>query len=243
FGEYWYGNGGIPSILANYLKTHKINAQSYLKKEMVIKVNQSDFLNPTSLTDIDQNVLMCQTGYLTLRSPTNHLSKILLGIPNNEIYKALTSLLALKVFNNEIDVTDEQGVNIFDNGSEDDIAALLNAIINSVPYDNYPINSESALQSLIMLYLIGAGLEVKSETHSSKGRADLTVDTEKRRIVFEFKYAENDSDAKIKLNEAIEQIKSRDYGNTVPSKSELIRIAAVFNADPAVRSISYELVK
>ncbi|MGN0916441.1 MAG: PD-(D/E)XK nuclease domain-containing protein, partial [Succinivibrio sp.] len=55
----------------------------------------------------------------------------------------------------------------------------------------------------------------------------LTVETDKRRIIFEFKYAENNSDAKTKLNEAIEQIKTRDYGNILPPK-ELIRIAAVF---------------
>ncbi|MGN0915933.1 MAG: PD-(D/E)XK nuclease domain-containing protein, partial [Succinivibrio sp.] len=61
-------------------------------------------------------------------------------------------------------------------------------------------------------------------------------------IIFEFKYAENESDAKTKLNEAIEQIKTRDYGNILPQK-ELIRIAAVFNAEPTVRAItkSYKL--
>ena len=40
------------------------------------------------------------------------------------------------------------------------------------------------------------------------------------------------------LSGAVEQIKSRDYGNTEPKKAELIRIAAVFNADPKVRKFS-----
>ena len=43
--------------------------------------------------------------------------------------------------------------------------------------------------------------------------------------------------AKTKLNEAIEQIKNRDYGNVLPQK-ELIRIAAVYNSDPHVRAIT-----
>ena len=38
------------------------------------------------------------------------------------------------------------------------------------------------------------------------------------------------------INEAIEQIKNRDYGNILPQK-ELLRIAAVYNADPHVRAI------
>ena len=47
---------------------------------------------------------------------------------------------------------------------------------------------------------------------------------------------QNDEEAKIKLKEAVEQIKSRDYGNILPVKKELIRIAAVFNADTKVRA-------
>ena len=30
FGEYWYDNGGLPSILVNYLKTHELNIFEYL---------------------------------------------------------------------------------------------------------------------------------------------------------------------------------------------------------------------
>ena len=41
-----------------------------------------------------------------------------------------------------------------------------------------------------------------------------------------------------KLLDAVEQIKTRDYGNIVPKKTELLRIAAVFNADPKVRAFT-----
>lgn len=108
--------------------------------------------------------------------------------------------------------------------------------MHSVPYDNYPIVSEAAVQNSIRLYLAGAGMEAKSEVHEAKGRADLIVETDNRRIVLELKFAQNDEEARIKLKEAVEQIKSRDYGNVIPVKKELIRIAAVFNADPKVRA-------
>ena len=86
------------------------------------------------------------------------------------------------------------------------------------------------VQSLIQAYLRGAGFDAQTEVHEAKGRADLIVNTDNRRIVIEFKYAQNESEAKSKLSEAIEQIKTRDYGN--------LRIAAVFNADPKVRSFT-----
>ena len=237
FGEYWYDNGGLPSILVNYLKTHELNIFEYLDKDKFLKVSSDDFKNPTALTTINQNVLMCQTGYLTLRSNLKY-SEMLLGIPNGEIYKALTSLLAAKFFEGKIKVFNEKGINIIEEGSVEDIVSLLNTIVNSVPYDNYPISSEAMVQSLIQAYLRGAGFDVQTEVHEAKGRADLIVNTDNRRIVIEFKYAQNETEAKAKLSEAVAQIKTRDYGNIVPRNDELLRIAAVFNADPKVRAFT-----
>ena len=238
FGEYWYDNGGLPSILVNYLKTHELNIFEYLDKDKLLKVSDEDFKNPTSLTTINQNVLMCQTGYLTLRSDLNKTSTVALGIPNGEIYKALNRLLANNIFKGNTDITDDYGRSLLEVGTVDDIIKLFNSALNSVSYDNYPIVSESSVQNMLKLYLLGAHQEVLSEVHEAKGRADLIVNTDNRRIVFEFKYAKNETEAKVKLSEAVEQIKTRDYGNILPKKNELIRIAAVFNADPKVRAFT-----
>ena len=238
FGEYWYDNGGLPSILVNYLKTHELNIFDYLDKNKSLKVTDDDFKNPTALTTINQNVLMCQTGYLTLRSSLNDSNIIALGIPNGEIYKALNKLLAAKFFKGTIDVTNDANENILDVGSVEDIISLLNTMVNTVTYDAYPLNSESSVQNYVKAYLLGAKQNVFSEIHQAKGRADLMIETNKRRIVIEFKYAKDETEAKAKLSEAIEQIKTRDYGNIVPRKDELLRIATVFNADPKVRAFT-----
>ena len=238
FGEYWYDNGGLPSILVNYLKTHELNIFEYLDKDKFLKVSSDDFKNPTALTTINQNVLMCQTGYLTLRSDLNKTSTVALGIPNGEIYKALNRLLANNIFKGNTDITDDYGRSLLEVGTVDDIINLFNSALNSVSYDNYPIVSESSVQNMLKLYLLGAHQEVLSEVHEAKGRADLVVNTDNRRIVFEFKYAKNEIEAESKLLDAVEQIKTRDYGNILPKKNELIRIAAVFNADPKVRAFT-----
>ena len=244
FGEYWYDNGGLPSILVNYLKTHELNIFEYLDKDKLLKVSDEDFKNPTSLTTINQNVLMCQTGYLTLRSSLTESSDVFLGIPNGELYKALNKLLATKFFKGNISVSNANGENILNVGSVEDIISLLNTMVNTVTYDVYPLNSESAVQNYVKAYLLGAKQNVFSEIHQAKGRADLMIETNKRRIVIEFKYAKDETEAKTKLNEGIEQIKTRDYGNIVPRKDELLRIATVFNADPKVRAFTqYKFVQ
>ena len=237
FGEYWYDNGGLPSILANYLKTHKLNTFDYIEKDKTINIKVNDFKNPTSLTSMNQNVLMCQTGYLTLRSPVYSKGFMTLGIPNSEVYNALFSLMALNVF----DDTKLENVNeqiLAQSNDVDEIIGLFNTVLNTVLYDNYPINTEAMVQQLLYIYLKGICNSVTAELHSSKGRADLVIESDNRRIVFEFKYAKNETEAKSKLSEAVEQIKSRDYGNILPKKNELLRIAAVFNADPKVRAFT-----
>ena len=237
FGDYWYDNGGLPSILVNYLKTHKLNSLDYVDKDKTITIRVNDFKNPTSLTSINQNVLMCQTGYLTLRSPVYSKGFMTLGIPNSEVYNALLSLMALNIF----DDTKLENVNeqiLPQSKDVGEIIELFNTVLNTVSYDNYPISSEAVVQQLLYMYLKGICNSVSAELHSSKGRADLVIESDNRRIVFEFKYAKNEIEAKVKLSEAIEQIKTRDYGNIVPKKAELLRIAAVFNADPKVRAFT-----
>ena len=239
FGEYWYDNGGLPSILVNYLKTHELNSFDYLNKENPITIPVNDFMNPTSLTTINQNVLMCQTGYLTLRSAlTSGDLTVDLGIPNGEIYKALNRLLAINFYKEGIYALAKGVRDLLDAGEIEDIIDRFNSVINSVSYDHFPINSEAAVQNYLYLFLIGAGIETTTESHSSKGRADLIIETKNRRLVFELKYAQNETEAKTKLSEAVEQIKARDYGNTEPKKAELLRIASVFNADPKVRAFT-----
>ena len=239
FGEYWYDNGGLPSILVNYLKTHELNAFEYLNKENTVSIPVNDFFNPTSLTTINQNVLMCQTGYLTLRSALNSGDLTVdLGIPNGEIYKALNRLLAINFYKEGIYALAKGVRDLLDAGEIEDIIDRFNSVINSVSYDHFPINSEAAVQNYLYLFLIGAGIETTTESHSSKGRADLIIETKNRRLVFELKYAEDETVAKAMLSEAVEQIKSRDYGNTEPKKNELLRIATVFNAKPKVRAFT-----
>ena len=237
FGEYWYDNGGLPSILANYLQTHKLNALDYIDKDKTINIKVNDFKNPTSLTSINQNVLMCQTGYLTLRSPVYSKGFMTLGIPNSEVYNALFSLMALNIFDDTklLSVNEQILTQSKDAG---EILGLFNTVLNTVSYDNYPISSEAVVQQLLYMYLKGICNSVTAEQHSSKGRADLVIESDNRRIVFEFKYAENETEAKAKLLDAVEQIKTRDYGNIVPKKTELLRIAAVFNAAPKVRAFT-----
>ncbi len=228
YDDYWYDNGGLPSVLKNYLESHDLDINKFENDEF--SVDYDMFSNPKSLLTMDQDVLMCQTGYLTICSPYQFGTNLKVRIPNNEVKKALYRLLSFKTFGvkSQLDYEYKQQLEY---GSVQDIVMIFNILVKSVSYDKYPITNESVLRSFLHAFLLGAGLRVFAEHQNSKGRSDLEIDYLARRIVIELKYAKNKSEVNEKLEQASIQIKERDYGNILPLKKEVLRIALVFSED------------
>ena len=65
FDDYWYDNGGRPSILVKYLNSHLVDFEAFSQKN--IRIPTDVFKNPSTLQTMDQNVLMTQCGYLSLK--------------------------------------------------------------------------------------------------------------------------------------------------------------------------------
>ena len=238
FGDYWYANGGVPSILARYLETHIIQLEDYTKD---IKVKRNDFLNPTSLLDMKQPVLMCQTGYLTAHSRVPDGGTITLGIPNMEVRRSLTSLLSERIFPG-VDFSQSDNETIFSEASPEEIVEKLNSLMNTISYENYKSMNEKTVQELLHAFFIGADQPMRTEVQSASGRSDIVLEYENRRVVFELKYAENEADCQAQLREAVNQIRTRRYGDQLPEK-DLLQIALVFNGDKAARQFThYETV-
>ena len=233
FGDYWYENGGIPTILANYLKTHQFDICDYSDD---ISVNYYDFTNPVTLLDIDQRVLMCQTGYLTLNSVLQPY-QVKLRIPNNEVKRALAAVFSSRIFSSYIK-TSPDFRDIFCSGNADDIVSELNRMFNSLSYEQYPIKNEKSVQAYIHVFMLGGNMPVRTEIQSATGRADIILEYDKRRLILELKYAETEDDCEKKLREAAEQITSRKYGDTLPVKPAM-KLALVFNGDRRVRQFTY----
>ena len=206
FGNYWYENGGIPTILANYFKGHKLEVSDF---NVPVYVETENFLNPSSLLSIDQNILMCQTGYLTLDSDLSGYS-VILKTPNKEVQRALARLVSTRIFSR---------------------------MFNSLSYERYPIKNEKEVQNYIHVFMMGGNLPVSTEIQNATGRSDIVIEYDRRRIVLELKYADTASECGKKLKEASEQIKSRKYGETLPSKP-VLRLALVFNGDSKVRQFT-----
>lgn len=229
YGDYWYDNGGMPSILANYLKNRSLDIERLAAGN--IKVNYDDFRNPVSLLGMDENILMSQTGYLTLRSEINPLSgEIALGIPDNEVRRSLFRLLTLNTFGVPPVINKEARV-ILEHGKSEAIVGELNTILNSISYDHHPLTSETVVRNCLHCFMMGCGLNAMAEAHSANGRSDLRIDFNARRLVFEFKYGTSDTDCSVQLAAAASQMRNNNYGDVLPRKEETVCIALVFDGN------------
>ena len=79
--------------------------------------------------------------------------------------------------------------------------------------------------------LAAAGLNVQPEKHNALGRSDLEVSDGNRYWVLEFKWARKGRQAETVLEEALQQMKARRYGEELPSDAELHRVALVFSEE------------
>ena len=237
FGDYWFDVGGLPSILTNYIASFNLNEICQLLTSE-ISIPYNDFMNPTSLIDINENVLMCQTGYLTLKSELDPVDDVILGTANQEVKSALFRLLSLRIYKKNVSPYSTGKKYVLEQGTVEDIINLFNEVLAALSYDKYPVKNEPVLRSLLQVYLIGKNHDVRVEQNNSKGRSDILVNFPKRRVVLELKYTDKVSEEKNKLDEAEQQIIEKGYGLEDLGDRELIQIACVFNGDKNKRQIT-----
>lgn len=227
FQNYWYASAGQPSVLMKYLAAHSLEKPLAYSAEKTVLL--SDLSGPRQYSDISPNVLLTQAGYLTIRAVRNNT--VLLGYPNREVADSLAALYAEELLKGQsIEPLGKPSIaDVMAGGSLDEIVSRFNDAVNAVDYLRYPISDEATCRAYLQVLLIGAAMMPHVEVHSALGRSDLETDAGTRHWVFEFKYAEDDSQADAKLQQGEQQIRSRRYGQSDRMKC-LMRAVLVFSA-------------
>ena len=198
FRNFWFATGS-PSFLVGLLKKNKeYNFENV--RESDISLGSFQIENPVS------GPLLFQTGYLTIKSynPNSHLYT--LDYPNREVkVSLLDNLLSAyrEVPGTSISVTSDLKVAI-EQGNTYGIINELNAAIGSIPYDHRRADTESIFHIIAYLAFKNIGVDVFTEVHSSKGRADIIVKTASYIYALELKL---DAPA----SEALSQIFEKGY--------------------------------
>jgi len=198
FRNFWFATGS-PSFLVNLLKKKKeYNFENI--RESDISLGSFQIENPVS------GPLLFQTGYLTIKSynPNSHLYT--LDYPNREVKASLLdNLLSAyrEVQGTSISVTADLKAAL-EQGNIQDIINEINAAVGSIPYDHWRADTESIFHIITYLTFKNIGVDVFTEVHSSKGRADIIVKTTRYIYALELKL---DASA----SEALDQIFEKKY--------------------------------
>jgi hypothetical protein len=151
--------------------------------------------------------LLFQTGYLTIKSIAPDGDVYELSYPNREVKASLLDGL-LSTYR-EIPSEDSAALvtdikTALNSGDIKGLTVQLNTLIASIPYDHWNAKTESIFTVLTVLTFKLVGIYVYTEVHSSRGRCDVLVKTDKYIYVMELKL---DGTA----GEALAQIKSKGY--------------------------------
>ena len=198
FGNYWFETG-TPSYLAQLLKQNKYNL-TRLSNEVVT----SDLLNGVDTLINSPIPVLYQSGYLTIKSYNSRFNVYTLGFPNKEVEEGFISYLLPYYAHVQPAESAFQIMNFIEEVEKGEIDAFflrLQSFFADTPYEMIR-DLELHYQNVLFIIYKLLGFYVQAEYHTSNGRIDMILKTDKYVYVMEFKF---DGTA----DEALKQIEER----------------------------------
>ena len=200
--NFWFTTG-MPNFLVKVMGEKLV----FDVENMKINILQ---LEKYDIENLDLVPLLFQTGYLTVKSIDPTKREMILDYPNNEVRESMYSFMIDSLAKNEqrsgADVTNRDLLEAFIATDLDRIKELINSLLAGLPYEAYRKTAEGLFHGLIHFIFQLLGMYIKSEVHSSRGRADAVVETATHVFIFEFKFKKT-------AEEALQQIKDRKYAD------------------------------
>lgn len=218
--SYWFETG-TPTYLVELLKKHNYNL-SCLEKEVL----SSDELNSIDSTSSDPIPVIYQSGYLTIKGYDKEFGLYKLGYPNKEVEEGFVKFLIPYYTNIEKTRSGfeiSQFVICLRNNDIEGFMHRLQTFLSACPYELQP-DQERHFQSVMYILSTLCGFYTEVEEHTSKGRMDMTIMTDKYIYIFEFKF---NSTASI----ALKQISDKGYADKFKNdKREIICIGVNYSS-------------
>ncbi|MDO4163418.1 MAG: ATP-binding protein, partial [Bacteroides sp.] len=219
FGNYWFVTG-TPTYLVNLLKNHH-----YRLEQMAYEVTDAQVLNSVDSESSNPIPLIYQSGYLTIQGYDNEFGTYRLGFPNREVEEGFVRfLLPYYAHTNEVEAPFEiqKFVHEVRSGEYDSFFRRLQSFFADTPYELVH-DLEIHYQNVLFIVFKLVGFYVKAEYHTSQGRIDLVLQTDRYIYVMEFKL---DGTAE----EALQQIHAKLYAQPFESDGrKLFKVGVNFS--------------
>lgn len=221
FGSYWFETG-TPTYLVELLKKHHYDLRRMAHEETSISV-----LNSIDSASDNPIPVIYQSGYLTIKGYDEEFGIYSLGFPNREVEEGFIKFL-LPFYANTNVVESEFEIQKFVReiriGDYDSFFRRLRSFFADTPYELIR-DLELHYQNVLFIVFKLVGFYVKAEYHTSEGRIDLVLQTDKFVYVIEFKLDGTAEDALRQINEKHYALPFEAGGNR-----RLFKIGVNFNA-------------
>ncbi len=231
FGSYWFETG-TPTFLVEVLKRNHYDLHR-LTEEMAT----ADSLAGIDTMENDPVSLLYQSGYLTLKGYDREFQVYQLGFPNKEVEEGFVKFLlpryaTLRAGSPAFEITNF--VKDVRGGDVDGFLRRLQSFFADTPYE-LAQDLELHYENVLFIVFKLLGFYTRAEYHTSQGRVDLVVQTDRFVYVMEFKL---DGTAE----EALQQIEERGYARPFASDPRKLYKIGV-NFSNAIRGIERWLVE
>ena len=200
FSDYWFETG-TPSFL-DYLLNHSNYRLDRITEEQV----SGDLLNSIDSMSCNPIPVIYQSGYLTIKGYDKEFGIYQLGFPNKEVEEGFINyLLPFYTSVNAVDSAFEiqRFVQEIRGGEIDAFFRRLQYFFADTPYELIR-DLEVHYQNVLFIVFKLAGFYVKAEYHTSQGRVDLVLQTDRYIYIMEFKLEGS-------AEEALRQIEEKGY--------------------------------
>ncbi len=221
FGSYWFETG-TPTYLVKLLKKHHYDLERMAREE-----TDSQVLNSIDSESTNPIPVIYQSGYLTIKGYNEEFGMYRLGFPNREVEEGFVRFLLPFYANvNKVESPFEiqKFVREVRSGDYDSFFRRLQSFFADTTYE---VIREQELHYENVLFIVFklVGFYTRVEYHTSKGRIDLVLQTDRFVYVMEFKL---DGTAE----EALQQIHDKHYALPFASDGrKLFKIGVNFSAE------------
>ena len=220
-GAYWFGSG-TPTFLIEMMRKFGTTPMDIGESEMA---DVSDFDAPTETME-SIVPLLYQSGYVTIKDYDEETNLYELGIPNKEIRIGLFKSLLPNYLTRSSQrgkVAIAQMSVLIKNGDIDGALELFRTFLATVPYCENTKYEGHFQQLMYVVFALLTDYRILVEQRTSKGRTDITLETQDSIYIMELKFGNT-------ADEALAQINANHYADAFAmSNKKTIKVGIGFD--------------
>lgn len=220
-GAYWFASG-TPTFLIEMMRKFGTTPMDIGESEMA---DVSDFDAPTETME-SIVPLLYQSGYVTIKDYDEDTNLYELGIPNKEIRIGLFKSLLPNYLTRSSQrgkVAIAQMSVLIKNGDIDGALELFRTFLATVPYCENTKYEGHFQQLMYVVFALLTDYRILVEQRTSKGRTDITLETQDSIYIMELKFGNT-------ADEALAQINANHYADAFAmSNKKTIKVGIGFD--------------